>query len=541
MAIRTPFSDKSVLILDDLPEMRSTLRSQVGSLGCEQIAVSSNVKDSLEQLKAGKFDVILCDFYLAGGTDGQQFLEFLRSRRIIGRDVLFVMITAEKGYENVVTAAECLPDDYLLKPFTADTLKGRLERLLEKKDRLAKVDQMQNKGNWPGVIAACDEILAAKDRYYVDVLRIKGNALILSGQNEAAIEFYQQALAMRPLPWAKLGLAKAVHQSGDSGRSKQILQELIVESPKLMIAYDMLGSLHLAAGETDAAMTVLDGACLISPNSLARHRAIASVAEEMGDFSRVEQALELVVKKTRNSPLRETHDFARLGKALIEKGDPTKAVALLEEARTTFKSDAADPFLAAIEALAQHQVGNVEKANAALERAMQGERSKLPEASVMAMAKACLSLGRQDTAQEMLKHLVQSNPDSTALHERISTTLRDSGAHELAEQLVTDSIREIILLNNEAIKRAKSGELAAAAEMLTEAAQRLPGNLQIVANAAMSLLFDIYTNGLDATKLQTAQAFQQAVLARNPNYPKLAEIAELTGRIRNKYSAGKKQ
>jgi len=540
MAIRTPFSDKRVLILDDLPEMRSTLRSQVGSLGCEQIAVSSNVKDSLEQLKAGSFDVILCDFYLAGGTDGQQFLEFLRSRRIIGRDVLFVMITAEKGYETVVTAAECLPDDYLLKPFTADTLKSRLERLLEKKTRLAKVDQLQNKGNWPGVIAACDEILAAKDRYFVDVLRIKGNALILSGQGEAAIEFYQQALAMRPLPWAKLGLAKAVQKTGDIERSKQILQELIIESPKLMIAYDMLGHLHQSSGDHEAAMAVLDSACTISPNSLARHRAIASVAEETGDFSRVEQALELVVKKTRNSPLRETHDFARLGNALTERGDHGKAVALLEEARTTFKSDAADPFLAAVEAIAQHKAGNAEKAQAALERAMQNEHRKLPEASVMAMAKACLNLGRQDSAQELLKHLVQSNPDATALHERVSTTLRDNGAHELADQLVAESIREIIQLNNEAVKRAKAGELAAAAEMLTEAAHRLPGNVQIVANAALSLLYDIFQNGLDATKLQTAQGFQQAVLAKNPNYPKLAEIAELTVRIRGKYAAGKK-
>lgn len=132
MATLTPYSNKSILILDDLPEMRSSLRSQVGSLGCERVAVSSNVKDALEQFKSNAFDVILCDYYLAGGTDGQQFLEFLRTRNIIGRGVLFVMITAEKNYESIVTAAECLPDDYLLKPFTADVLKMRLERLLEK-------------------------------------------------------------------------------------------------------------------------------------------------------------------------------------------------------------------------------------------------------------------------------------------------------------------------------------------------------------------------------------------------------------------------
>ena len=64
MSIQTPYRDKRILILDDLPEMRSSLRSQVGSLGCETIAVSSTVKDALEQLKAQPFDVILCDYGL---------------------------------------------------------------------------------------------------------------------------------------------------------------------------------------------------------------------------------------------------------------------------------------------------------------------------------------------------------------------------------------------------------------------------------------------------------------------------------------------
>ena len=540
MAILTPYRDKSVLILDDMPEMRSSLRMQVGSLGCERIAVSSNVKDALEQFKTCAFDVILCDYYLSGGTDGQQFLEFLRTRKIISRAVLFVMVTAEKNYENVVTAAECLPDDYLLKPFTADLLKMRLERLLEKKQRLAPVDKLQDKGDWAGVIVACDEIIAAKDRYLVDVLRIKGNALLLAGSAEAASEFYRQMLAVRPLPWAKLGLARALSRQGDVGRSKETLNQLIAESPRLMVAYDLLGQLHLAAGDAAAALATLDSARAISPNSLARHRAIATVAEQMGDFARVEQALDQVVKKTRNSPLRETEDIARLGNALTENGEPGKAVALLEEARTTFKGDADNPLLAAVEAVAQQRAGHPEKAAAALARAMQSEPGKLPANVAMAVARACLTTGQHGAAQDILKNLVQSNPEATGLHEQISSVLRDNGAGEMAENLVAESIREIIQLNNEAVQRAKAGELALAAAMLTEAAQRLPGNVQIVANAAAALLFDIFTNGLDADKLRKAQGFQQAVLERAPSHPKLAEIGDLMKRIRSKYMDGKK-
>jgi len=233
------------------------------------------VRDALQKLSVSSVDVILCDFYLGGGTDGQQFLEYLRTRRIIGRGVLFIMVTAEKGYESVVTAAECLPDDYLLKPFTADTLRQRLERLLERKRRLARIDQFQDAGNWSGTVSACDEIIAARDRYLVDALRIKGNALVQSRQVDTAIAFYRQVLSMRSLPWAKLGLARALQQQGGADAAKQLLAELITEAPKLTAAYDLLGKLHQDSGDSDAAIEILDKACLVSPNSLARQRSIA--------------------------------------------------------------------------------------------------------------------------------------------------------------------------------------------------------------------------------------------------------------------------
>jgi CheY-like chemotaxis protein len=80
MAIISPYRNKRILIIDDVAEMRSSIRSQVSSLGVEQTSVAATVRDALEMIKNNRFDIILCDYYLGGGTDGQQFLEFLRSR-----------------------------------------------------------------------------------------------------------------------------------------------------------------------------------------------------------------------------------------------------------------------------------------------------------------------------------------------------------------------------------------------------------------------------------------------------------------------------
>ena len=538
MSLINAYTSKRFLILDDLPEMRSSLRSQIGSLGCDNVTVSGTVKEALERFRDERFDVILCDYYLAGGTDGQQFLEYLRTRNLIGRGALFIMVTAEKNYESVVTAAECLPDDYLLKPFTAEILKIRLERLLEKKQRLVKVDHLQDRGDWAGVIRVCEEIIASRDRYLVDAMRIKGNALLMAGQAEKAVVFYEQTLTMRPMPWARLGLARALAQTGETARCKETLNALIEESPRLMAAYDLLGKVQMSEGKAGLALETLDRAREISPNSLARHRAIAGIAEVKGDFARVEQALAQVVQKTRNSPLRETEDIARLGNALIELGEPAKAVSLLEEARTNFKSDADHPLLAAVEAIAQQQTGQPEKAAAALARATKGELASLPPNIAMTVAKACLVNGQTEAAQGIYKSLVQNNPESEALHNQISAALDDAGAAGLAQDLVASSIREVIHLNNEAVGKAKAGELSEAAAMLTDAAQRLPGNMQVVANASAALLAEIFTHGIDPVKLRQAQSFQRTLQEKAPTHPKLAEIASLMQRIRDKYLAG---
>jgi len=53
MAQQTPYSDKRFLILDDQAEMRSSLRSQVGSLGCEQVTTAASVRDALQKLDRG--------------------------------------------------------------------------------------------------------------------------------------------------------------------------------------------------------------------------------------------------------------------------------------------------------------------------------------------------------------------------------------------------------------------------------------------------------------------------------------------------------
>lgn len=529
------FSDKKVLILDDMPDMRTTMRNQVQSLGVSNVSLASNVKEALNQIQQKNFDIVLCDYYLGEATDGQQFLEYLRTNNAISRATLFIMITAETGFNSVITAAECMPDDYLLKPFTGETLKLRLERLLERKARLAAIDKLQDKGAWPEIIKACDEIIACKDKYIVDAMRIKGNALLMLHQTDAAISFYQNALKMRDMPWAKLGLARALKFKGDGEQAGQLLEGLITENPRLLAAYDLLGKIHSESGDAEKALNVLDNACKIAPHSLARQRSIANLAESTGDYSKVDKALSVVVKQTKNSPLRDPKDYAKLTNALTETGELERAVSVIKEAKDHFKETAEMKFLAAYEAVAQSKLGNKDLAEKALELALTDDGSIPTEATSLALAKACLAQNKKDLAFSILKSAVQNNPDSSKLQDDIGIIFKDHGGADVAKQFIESSVKEVINLNNEAVQKARAGQYAEAATMLTEAALRLPNNLQILSNAALSILMDIFTNGFDASKFIRAKQFQDAVVKQNDQYPKLAEINAFQIKIQGKY------
>lgn len=530
-------NQKRFLIVDDLPGMRTTLRTQLGSLGFNSVAIADNTRTAMEHItQQGPFDVILCDYYLGGGTDGQQFLEHLRGRKLLPRSTLFIMITAEKSYTSVVTAAECLPDDYLIKPFTADNLKFRLEHLLEKKARLAAVDALQDKERWSEVIAECDAIIASNDRYKADAMRIRGQALLACGRNEEALEFYRKVLEIRVMPWARLGLARAQQALGLLEASKESLLTLIAEAPQMLSAYDHLSRIHMAQGETDAALGALDKACEIAPNSLTRLRSIAKVAERTGDFDRIKTALHRVVKNTQNSPLRDTADVAHLSSAYVATNEPDAAIALIEETRKNYKADAKAPELAAAEAMAHHKAGRPQKAAAALAIALEAEPTSMSQDAAISLARACLATGNQDAGETILKEIIKNNPDAVDLKDHVTEVMKTYATPERAAALIEQSLAEVVALNNEAVSLGRAGQYSAASRMLSEAARRLPGNAQIVGNAAVALLSDIYNTGLDGDKLRSAVHFQQRLQALDPTSAKHKDIAELQRRIRTRYS-----
>jgi hypothetical protein len=129
----------------------------------------------------------------------------------------------------------------------------------------------------------------------------------------------------------------------------------------------------------------------------------------------------------------------------------------------------------------------------------------------------------------------QNNPDQSVMHASITHMMKAHGNAERAQYLISNSNAEVIQINDDAVRKGQSGDFRTAAAMLREAAERLPGNLQIVANAAYALLLDVYANGLDEDKMQAARRYQQLLLSKDGSHPRLSAIAEIAAKVERKF------
>lgn len=281
---RINYHKLSVLIADDFSSFRNTVNGMLLNLGVTNISMASNGEEVIEKCANTHFDVILCDYDLGHGRNGQHVLEELRFRDRITRRNIFIIVSAEASRNIVMSAYDCEPDDYLMKPITAMMLQQRMMRLLIQREVLKPAYDALDRGDIATATDRLIDLSVADNRYSVMAQKLLGQLFIEQGELQKAEKLYTRALEIRPLDWARLGLAKVRQIRGDLETAGDWLSKIVEENPLFLPAYDVLADNWDKKGNRQETQKTVERAVEVSPMSILRQKRLADVAHENGDI-----------------------------------------------------------------------------------------------------------------------------------------------------------------------------------------------------------------------------------------------------------------
>ncbi len=532
-----------VLLVDLNAGARNTLHTILSSLGIATIHNAASTAETLFQVKNHRFDIIFSDYYLGDGRDGQQLLEELRQQRLISLSTVYIIVTAERAYRNVISLAELTPDDYLIKPFTADQLQNRLIKALYKKRFFARVFAALDKLAFIDALAACEKLLDEKGLFQVDVLRFKGEILNILGYFKEALIVYQQVTAKTPVPWARMGLATALRGLGELDNAEQLALTLIEDVPEYMNAYDFVASVREEVGKLTEAQEILQQASLLSPNNSVRQRAVGDIAVRNHDLKAAERAYENVLERRRGSSLRVLDDYTNLTRVMLEQGQTEGVRRIVQDIRRDLRGNKQGELAASIvDSLCADHEGEPAKAKAALEKALSlheklkkdGAPLELSQKIAVDLAHACLASGEEERANEILSKIAAENHEDRNMIAQIQDVFTKTGREAAGQSMLAKVGKEIVAINNQGMLAARSGDLASSVEMLLEAAERVP-NLQFLVNAAKAVFTQMDQAGWQEDLARRGINCLNLAQAKEPRNANLMSAGELYYRVARKY------
>ncbi|MBS3954910.1 MAG: chemotaxis response regulator CheY [Methylomicrobium sp.] len=121
-----------ILVVDDFSTMRRIVKNLLRDLGFTNTLEADDGKTALPKLKAGGIDFLITDWNMPGMT-GLDLLKAVRADPELAK-LPVLMVTAEAKREQIIMAAQAGVNGYIIKPFTAATLKEKIEKIFERID-----------------------------------------------------------------------------------------------------------------------------------------------------------------------------------------------------------------------------------------------------------------------------------------------------------------------------------------------------------------------------------------------------------------------
>ena len=519
------YQRKNALVIDDFPELRGSIRRMLVNFGIANVETASTGAEAITWCENKHFDIILCDYNLGDGKNGQQILEELRFRKLLKRTTAYMMITAETTKSMVFGALEYQPDDYLTKPFTQTVLQKRLDRLVLEKEALIEINRAMDDQDYDRAIALCDEHINAKNRYEQKCYRIKAQCFLEKHLYPKARTIYEKVLDERPVDWAQIGLGQCLMEMGELDAAEAVFNQLINQNCLCLEIYDALAEIKQQRGDIAAAQQLLEHASEISPNAILRQQTLADISQSNGDWERAEKAQRRVIRLGANSCYESPENYFKLARCIstqIKHSDTkdrkriNEAEEVLDRARRRYRdhpdvrlqSDIINAAVYADAGQAEESRKRIESINTKLnaDEAMQGSAQ-----IALDLARCYQSMGDNQQAQTILRELAAKYPDDEAIGEAIDRLADEPLSQKGKDKAVELNRRGKELLGNQ--------NYAEAIALFGEALRHYPNNIAVKLNLLLALIRNMRTNGPTAEQIQRCNNVINSVDTLTEDHP----------------------
>lgn len=122
-----PSQQMKILIVDDFATMRRIIRNILKQLGYDNVEEAEDGANALKKLRGLKYDFVITDWNMPN-MSGLELIKAMRSEDAL-KAVPILMVTAEAMKENIIEAVKSGVNNYIVKPFTADVMKEKIEKI----------------------------------------------------------------------------------------------------------------------------------------------------------------------------------------------------------------------------------------------------------------------------------------------------------------------------------------------------------------------------------------------------------------------------
>ena len=531
----TDYSKLRVLVVDDFNSFRMTLGKMLSELGFRHIDGAADGVEAFKYCQKHQYDLVLCDYNLGPGKNGQQLLEELRQHQLLKQQDIFILLSAETSRNVVMSANDYEPDAYLTKPITNKMIEQRLDRLLNRRSHMLEIFTLLQKGDVDKAIEQLKQKIASNSRYSMDCQKRLAELYIESSEYQQAEKIYRSVLEMRPLNWAQVGLAQVRLYSGDADTAAKWLRDIIKANPSYMKAYDVLAQAFTALKENEQIQLTLQQAVEVSPLSLGRQAKLAQIALENNDAIVAAKAYRKIIKHGENSRHNTKDTYLNYGRAVVQSYDKDieqadffskDAVPLLESIPEKFDLPEHDSLMVKMVKTQLLAIkGNKSEANDLIDEVVQIiDDDELSNIDLeIELVKTHLSNHRLDDAHRLLDKMVIHYCNDQQALEKIDPFL--------AEPVSNGGKKLLAKVNKKGINAYQTGDFLQSIDCFSKAEQRFPRYVGVKLNLAQALIAKIKSDAREESDVSRCKAIFKVVKRYTkqdqPNYKRFLQLQEM--------------